>query len=113
MNDCILFKLIEQKIPLPANFMTQIGNVSNEIIYGYSYEAVSPTKSIKEASIPILVIHSKVDKVCPFYMGEDVYASITHSRKSMVILSKSKHVEGFFTEREEYIKGIKELLDMV
>lgn len=112
MYDEIEAKLKAQPFPLPAEMMTKLGNISNEIIYGYSYLQVNPEESIKTSNVPILIIHSKEDQVCPYNMGESIFNSITSDKKQMLSLNESKHVEGFWTEKELYINTVYNFIDI-
>lgn len=90
------------KVPFPIGYFMKLGSISNHLLYGYTYEEVSIFNAIKSNSVPTMIMHSKVDKVCPYNMGEDLYGAIPHDEKRMITFEHADHVEAFFTEHDKY-----------
>lgn len=93
-------------IPMPTNLLIKLGNISNNQIYGFSYEDVSVIDAIKNNNIPTLIIHSKLDEKCPYYMAEQLFKVIPHNNKQLITFNNSKHLYAFWDEKEKYKDGI-------
>ena len=89
-------------IGIPVNFMMFMGNMATKMKLGFSYEDTNVCNYVSKTRVPILVINSKVDEITPYFMGEDIYNSITHSNKKIFTSEDSKHVEIFFDYPDEY-----------
>ena len=50
--------------------------------------------------------NTKADTVTPYFMGEEIYNTISHSNKEMFTVDDSKHVEIFSNYPREYEKNI-------
>jgi esterase/lipase len=61
--------------------------------------------------IPTLVMHSKRDNKCPYYMGKELYESIPHTDKQLITFENSEHLFSFWDERERYIQSVFSFID--
>lgn len=98
------------KVQLPTTYFLKLGSMANNILLGYTYEEVSILESMKNNMVSTMIVHSKTDMVCPYYMGEDLYNAIPHNEKRMITFENSNHVEAFFDEFERYKE---EVLDFI
>jgi fermentation-respiration switch protein FrsA (DUF1100 family) len=57
-----------------------------------------------------MILHSENDKLCPYFMGKDLFDAILHNDKRMVTFQDAEHILAFFTEHERYKK---EVLDFI
>jgi len=64
---------------------------------------------IKSWTKPLLVVHSKEDKVIPYYMGEEIYKNAASTKKELWTIP-GQHLEGFRLKSEEYLEKIKRLV---
>lgn len=95
------------KLDLPSVYFKTLGSIASNIIYGYSFSDVDIKTSLKRSNIPTMIMHSRIDKVCPFYMGEELYSSLPDKlSKRFVEFKKSNHIQAFFTESEMYNEQI-------
>ncbi|WP_066498271.1 alpha/beta hydrolase [Abyssisolibacter fermentans] len=98
------------KVQLPTTYFLKLGSMANLILFGYTYEEVSILEAMKNNMVPTLILHSKTDMVCPYYMGKDLHNAIPHNEKRMITFENSNHVEAFFNESERYKE---EVLDFI
>lgn len=94
------------KVKFISNYLLWLGSTANNLFKGYYYDDVDIVKSIQTTSIPTLVIHSKSDKVCPYYMGKEIYDAIPHKDKLMLSLENEEHVQAFFKQADTYKEHI-------
>lgn len=102
----ICWELSKVKVPLPSKALTSLGSEFCNIIYGYRYSDVNIVKQIVKNSIPTLVMHSRRDNKCPYYMGEKIYAGIPHSNKRFIIFDNSEHLFAFWDEQKRYMDEV-------
>jgi predicted alpha/beta-fold hydrolase len=86
MDVAIAWQMNEISPVLPTKLLINMGSISNKLMYGYSFENVSALNSVKMNKIPTLILHSKADQKCPFYMGEELFEAIPHDKKKFVNL---------------------------
>lgn len=98
------------KVGLPASYFSKLGSIASNLVYGYAFEEVSILESMKNNRVPTMILHSKVDKLCPYYMGEDLYNAIPHNEKRMITFQNSNHVEAFFTEADSYKEEVMDFI---
>lgn len=111
MYEEVYWEISKAKVPLPSKALTNLGNTFCKFIYGYRYSDVSIVEQIGMNSIPTLVMHSKKDNKCPYYMGEELYAGIPHSNKKFVTFENSKHLFSFWDEKKHYIDEVFLFID--
>lgn len=94
------------KIDFISNYLLWLGSTANNLFKGFYYEDADTVKSIQSTTIPTLVIHSKSDKVCPYYMGKEIYDTLPTKSKLMLTFEKEEHVQAFFTQKDKYKEEI-------
>ena len=107
----IFWELSKVKIPLPSSVLTSFGSEFCNILYGYRYSDVNAVKQIVKSSIPTLIMHSKKDNKCPYYMGEELYAKIPHSNKRFITFENSEHLFSFWDENKRYMEEVFLFID--
>lgn len=98
-------------IGIPPDYMTLCGSVVNNIELGFSYKEVECADIAKKIHIPTLVINSEVDKTTPYFMGKDIYDSLTSGKKELWTVADSKHVEMWLDYNEEYCSKVLGLIE--
>lgn len=111
MYEEIYWELSKSRIPSPAKVLTNIGSSFCKLKYGYGYSDISIKKQMSSNKIPTLVMHSKRDNKCPYYMGKELYESIPHSDKQLITFENSEHLFSFWDERERYIQSVFSFID--
>ncbi|WP_206458982.1 alpha/beta hydrolase [Anaerovorax sp. IOR16] len=111
MEDEIYSEISKQKIPLPAKALTSLGSGFCKLIYGYSFSDVDIIKQVKSNNSLTLVMHSKCDGKCPYYMGEQIFNAIPHDSKRLITYEESDHLFSFWDEKERYCEEIFLFMD--
>lgn len=111
MHEEIYWEISKAKVPLPSKALTNLGSEFCKFIYGYRYSDVNIVKQIGASSIPTLVMHSKKDNKCSYYMGEELYASIPHLNKRLITFESSEHLFSFWDEKRRYIDEVRLFID--
>jgi len=111
MYEEIYWEISQSRVPLLATALTNLGNSFCKLIYGYRYSDISITEKIRLYSIPTLMMQSKQDSKCPYYMGEELYHSITHSDKQFITFENSEHLFSFWDEKERYVLSVFSFID--
>jgi uncharacterized protein len=106
MYDEIYWEISKTKFPLPAKALTSLGSIFCKLIYGFSFSDVDIVKQIKNNSIPTLVMHSKADQKCPYYMSENLFNAIPHDSKKFITYEDSEHLFSFWDEQDRYINEL-------
>lgn len=111
MYEEICWEISQAKIPIPSDALATLGSKFCKLIYGYSYSEVNIVEKISSSNIPTLVMHSKVDQKCPYYMGEELYENISHTGRRLVVFENSKHLFSFWDEKERYVNEVFGFID--
>lgn len=96
---------------IPIDFLMSLGNMTTKIKLGFSYEDVNVCKYTEKTKVSLLVINTKADKVTPYFMGVDIYNSVTHDNKKIFTVEDSPHAEIFFNYPDEYERNILEFIE--
>jgi fermentation-respiration switch protein FrsA (DUF1100 family) len=76
-----------------------------KMIVRTEYEGI---EYIDEVSVPKLIIHSTEDRVCPFYMGQDLYNAAASPKEFWQI--KGGHIQASMLYPEEFAKRFRKII---
>lgn len=76
------------------------------------YSQVSPVRSVRDVSTPILYLHGESDKLVPVRMCYQLYAA-TKGYRDIHIFPNSGHVAAIFEHKEEYTRTVSEFVKTV
>jgi hypothetical protein len=110
MGYMISTEMEEMDIGIPLNFLMAMGNIITKLKLGFSYEDVKVCNHIRNTTVPLLVINSKLDELTPYFMGEDIYHSVNHEHKKLFSVEDSKHAEIHLDYPEAYESNIFEFI---
>ncbi|AEY65556.1 alpha/beta hydrolase [Clostridium sp. BNL1100] len=111
MYEEIYWEISQSQVPLPATALTNLGSSFCKLIYGYRYSDISITEQMCLNNIPTLIMHSKQDNKCPYYMGEELYNGLSHSDKQLITFENSEHLLSFWDEKERYMQSVFLFID--
>lgn len=77
---------------------------------GFGFDDIKPVESVKNAKVPMIIVHGKDDRYIPVSFGEDIYAACT-TEKKLVIIDDAGHVGSFPTDQEKYMAAVKEFAE--
>ena len=106
-----VMKDISRKQGVPLDFMIKTGDLYSKAKLGISFSDMDGSDYIKNIDIPVLITHSKIDKVTPPYMAEDLYAAKADDKKEIITVDGYKHASYPYKDREGYKKIVKDFLE--
>lgn len=92
-----------------ANFILFYGNIIALTKSGFSFNAVSPIKVIKNIQTPVMFIHGSNDTFIPASMSLDLYLQKKGPR-SIYISPNAEHAMSYYTNKTEYTAKVKQFL---
>jgi fermentation-respiration switch protein FrsA (DUF1100 family) len=71
------------------------------------FDKFDNTKKIEKVGCPVLFIHGRMDRLIPFWHGEQLF-SLAHEPKFSLWIDNAGHNNLFDSDRKEYLRAIKE-----
>ncbi len=93
----------------PKSLMKLGGEICKKQL-GFRYTEISPVDSVKNAKVPILFIHGKLDALVPCSMVYELYDACT-SEKALLIIDDADHAQSYFKDKEKYCRVLSEFLN--
>ena len=106
-----VMKDISKKQGVPLDFMIKTGDLYSKVKLGISFSDMDGREYIKNIEIPVLITHSKRDKVTPPYMAEDLYAAKADDKKELITVENYKHASFAYKDREGYKKIVHDFIE--
>lgn len=102
MYNEIVWQISKGKVPLLANTVASLGSTFCKVIYGYSFNDVDIVERMNNSNTPTLILHSKSDQKCPYFMAEEIFKAIHHDKKMFITYEDSEHLFSFWDESDRY-----------
>ncbi len=80
---------------------------------GYKFSDCSSVDALKRATLPMLFIHGDADDFVPTYMVFENFEACASEDKSMVLINKARHAEGYFVDKEAYEEAVENFIDRI
>ena len=87
-------------------------NIYMKLFEGVTLKDTNAFIALKDNKIPIMLAHSKTDKVVPYFMSEDIYNAIT-TEKEFVRVENARHAQSFLRDRINYRNKLHAFLKKV
>lgn len=94
---------------LPAFPAIPAANLMNKKLAGYGMDECNAAREVRNATVPILVIHGSADTFVPASMCDEIYENIA-SRKQKLIVEGAAHAESYYKDTESYEKALDEFI---
>lgn len=94
---------------LPAFPAIPAANLMNKRLAGYGMDECNAAREVRNATVPILVIHGSADTFVPASMCDEIYENIA-SRKQKLIVEGAAHMESYYKDTESYEKALDEFI---
>lgn len=94
---------------LPAFPMIQIASLTNKKKAGYGLDDCNAAREVRNAKVPVLLIHGSADTFVPSSMCETIYENCA-SEKKMLIVEGAAHAESYYKDMEAYEKALSEFI---
>jgi len=111
MRYLISTEMEEMDMDLPVDFMMAMGNLVTKAKLGFSYGDTNVNEYIRKTKVPVLIINTKADQITPYFMGEDIYNSISHSNKKIFTVEDSEHANIFYEYNELYERNVMNFIE--
>lgn len=106
-----VMKDISKKQGIPLDFMIRTGDLYSKVKLGISFADMDGSDYMKNIEIPVLITHSKTDKLTPPYMAEDLYKAKADDKKELITVDDYNHASFAYKDREGYKKIVKDFLE--
>lgn len=90
---------------LPAFPMIQISDYVNRRKVGFGLDECNAAREVRNAKVPILLIHGDGDTFVPCGMCEEIYENCT-SPKSKLIIKDAAHAECYYKDTDAYEQAL-------
>jgi fermentation-respiration switch protein FrsA (DUF1100 family) len=101
----IITKVVKE-MHLPPFIFYPFIKIGARIFGAFNLDEISPVEAVKEAKLPIYLVHGDIDDYVPFYMSEKIYENIKTDKKALVKIKGAGHGLGYPADKKAYLKGI-------
>lgn len=106
-----VMKDISKDQGIPLGYMIKTGDLYSKAKLGISFSDMDGRDYMKNIKIPVLITHSKTDKLTPPYMAEDLYKAKADDKKELITVDNYKHATFAYKDREGYKQIVKDFLE--
>ena len=106
-----VMKDISKKQGIPLGYMIKTGDLYSKFKLRISFADMDGSDYMKNIDIPVLISHSKTDKLTPPYMAEDLYKAKADDKKELITVEDYKHASFPYKDRDGYKKIVKDFLE--
>lgn len=86
-------------------------NLANKINHGFDFRDIEPIECVKNARVPMLFVHGKIDNLVPSYMAMELYENCSTPKKDILIVEGADHAQAHVNGKEAYEKKIDEFIE--
>lgn len=104
--------LINKQIHFPRWFAKPAGLFS-KLIYGYSFNQVSPVKHVSTTDIPICFFHGQDDDFIPCYHAEEMHKAAVNNYSELHLIPGAGHAASVITDEAGYKEIVKNFLTQI
>ena len=94
---------------LPAFPLIQISDFVNKRKAGYGLDECNAAREVRNAQVPILLIHGDGDHFVPFRMCEEIYRNCAPGTKKLIVKGAS-HAECYYKDMEAYENALDDFI---
>lgn len=76
---------------------------------GFSFEQVSPIRSVRESHLPVMFIHGTNDTYVPTHMSQEMY-DVKPGPKKLVLIQGAIHANAYHIDPQKYRQEIRSFL---
>ena len=100
------------KMNLPPKLAYPFVRLGGMIFGGFDISSSAARTAVKNAKVPILIIHGEADDFVPCQMSRDIYNACT-SDKTLVTIPKATHGISYIVDRPLYEKAVEEFFKKI
>lgn len=106
-----VMKDISKKQGIPLGYMIETGDLYSKAKLGISFADMDGSEYMKNIEIPVLITNSKIDKITPPYMAENLFEAKEDDKKELITVDGYKHASYPYKDMESYKKIVKDFLE--
>lgn len=106
-----VMKDISKKQGIPLGYMIKTGDLYSKAKLGISFADMDGSEYMKNIEIPVLITNSKIDKITPPYMAENLFKAKEDDKKELITIDGYKHASYPYKDIEGYKKIVKDFLE--
>lgn len=99
--------LESKKMGFPKKIAEPFISLSAKLFAGFNWTETSPEQAVKNAKVPVLIIHGEDDRFVPFYMSKPIFEACT-SKKRIFTVKDAGHGLSFLIDEEGYKKEVND-----
>ena len=107
----IIKKVCKEQLRLPPALVYPLVTLGGLAFGHFNINSQSALKSVKNTSIPILLIHGEDDGFVPCYMSKDIYEAAA-GEKYIYTFAGADHGLSYIADEEKYKKFTNEFIDI-
>lgn len=94
---------------LPAFPLIQISDFVNKRKAGYGLDECNAAREVRNAQVPILLIHGDGDHFVPCRMCEEIYRNCAPGTKKLIV-KRASHAECYYKDMEAYENALDDFI---
>ncbi len=99
--------LESKKMGFPKKLAEPFISLSAKLFARFNWTETSPEQAVKNAKVPVLIIHGEDDRFVPFYMSKPIFEACT-SKKRIFTVKDAGHGLSFLIDEEGYKKEVND-----
>lgn len=93
----------------PSSLLGWFINLTTSLRGGFRLSRRGAVESVKNSSVPVLLIHGTGDRLVPFTMSEEIKAAAP-SRVTLLPVKDAPHARSILYDREKYEKAVRDFI---
>ncbi len=102
--------LIKRKTHLPSWLIMPLANIFFYLATKATFRSISPMESVRNTSVPILLIHGTADEFIPPIHAKRLFEACGGSKQLYLSTHPAKHAETYLMNREEYEAIVRDFI---
>jgi len=98
---------------VPSDKLIKAVDLVHKRKHGFSFDALKPVESVKNAGVPMLFIHGAEDKLVPCYMVEELYEACGSEVKDILIVDGADHAQSYKVDKERFEAKLDKMLEEI
>lgn len=101
---------IRQNLHIPPEPVLPFFELLARRLYDYRVREVSPIEAVRNADVPICLIHGNADTLIPCSHSEALFAACRSARSELHLIDGAGHAQSVVSDPEEYEKIVRSFL---
>ena len=106
-NASDIIKKVIEDMKIPSKIAYPFVKLGAKIYGKFDLEATSSFDAVKNAKVPIIIFHGKIDEYIPYQMSEKLY-EVCVTKKKFVLIDNADHGLCYLVDPDKYLKEARE-----